>query len=246
MRRLTLIIISCTLLLATRGHAQDLQQSEAQADRWAQELVYQGKALGGYLACIRQTRDKVTIMRLVDKAVDVLRNRGTLLSRDALVIDSILEEVRPVIGKDVQHYLPLLEGRIIHSGNASGKYLREFQLMGEARSLRQSFEISLLDFRGMDLIVLSACQTAQGDITGDGVFGLQRGFKKAGANAILMSLWKVDDEATCLLMTEFYRYWLDGKSKHDALEAAKHAVRSHPEWEDPRYRAAFILLDGQD
>lgn len=138
MRRLTLIIISCTLLLTTRGHAQDLQQSEAQADRWAQELVYQGKALGGYLACIRQTRDKVTIMRLVDKAVDVLRKRGTLLSRDALVIDSILEEVRPIIGEDVLHYLPLLEGRIIHSGNASGKYLREFQLMKEALKLRKS------------------------------------------------------------------------------------------------------------
>lgn len=109
-----------------------------------------------------------------------------------------------------------------------------------------AFEISLMDFRGMDLIALSACQTAQGDITGDGVFGLQRGFKKAGANSILMSLWKVDDEATCLLMTEFYRNWLDGKSKHDALEAAKQAVRSHPGWEDPRCWAAFILLDGLD
>ncbi len=103
-----------------------------------------------------------------------------------------------------------------------------------------------MDFRGMDLIALSACQTAQGDITGDGVFGLQRGFKKAGANSILMSLWKVDDEATCLLMTEFYRNWLDGKSKHDALKAAKQAVRSHPGWENPRYWAAFILLDGLD
>lgn len=71
----------------------------------------------------------------------------------------------------------------------------------------------------MDLIALSACQTAQGDITGDGVFGLQRGFKKAGANTILMSLWKVDDEASCLLMTEFYLNWLNGKCKHDTIEA---------------------------
>lgn len=98
----------------------------------------------------------------------------------------------------------------------------------------------------MDLIALSACQTAQGDITGDGVFGLQRGFKKAGANSILMSLWKVDDEATGLLMTEFHRNWLNGKSNHDALKAAKHAVRSHLGREDPKYRTAFILLDGLD
>lgn len=43
-------------------------------------------------------------------------------------------------------------------------------------------EISTLDLRGLDLDVLSACQTGLGEITGDGVFGLQRGFKKSGAN----------------------------------------------------------------
>lgn len=110
-------------------------------------------------------------------------------------------------------------------------------------------DISMLDLRGLSLVSLSACETGLGDITGDGVFGLQRGFKKAGANSILMSLWKVDDEATCLLMTEFYRNWIGaGKSKHDALELAKQTVRSHKEkgWNDPKYWAAFILLDALD
>lgn len=110
-----------------------------------------------------------------------------------------------------------------------------------------AYEISHLDLHNTDMVVLSACQTAQGVITGEGVFGLQRGFKKAGANSILMSLWKVDDEATCMLMTEFYRNWIGkGKSKHEALELAKEAVRNHPGWEDPKYWAAFILLDGLD
>ena len=107
-------------------------------------------------------------------------------------------------------------------------------------------EISSLDLRGLDLITLSACQTGQGNITSDGVFGLQRSFKKAGANSIMMSLWKVDDEATCLLMTEFYKNWISfGKSKIDALEIAKRSVRFHKEkgWDDPKYWAAFILLD---
>ena len=108
-------------------------------------------------------------------------------------------------------------------------------------------EISRLDLTTASLVTLSACETALGDITGEGVFGLQRGFKKAGANSILMSLWKVDDEATCMLMTEFYRNWIGkGKSKHEALELAKEAVRNHPGWEDPKYWAAFILLDGLD
>ncbi len=107
-------------------------------------------------------------------------------------------------------------------------------------------EIAMLDLRGLDLVALSACQTAQGDINGEGVFGLQRGFKKAGAGSILMSLWKVDDEATSLLMTEFYKQWINGLSKHDALEKAKMVVRGHQGWSNPNYWAAFVLLDGLD
>ena len=110
-----------------------------------------------------------------------------------------------------------------------------------------SQEISTLDLRGTDMVVLSACETAKGEISSEGVFGLQRGFKKAGVNSILMSLWKVDDEATCKLMTEFYSNWIAKKmTKHDALEAAKKVVRETKGWEDPKYWAAFILLDGLD
>jgi len=114
-------------------------------------------------------------------------------------------------------------------------------------------EISALDFHNLNLAVLSACETAAGEISGEGVFGLQRGFKQAGAGSILMSLWKVDDEATCRLMTEFYRHWLGDASagivpcgKHAALEAAKAAVRANPAWAEPEYWAAFILLDAID
>jgi len=110
-----------------------------------------------------------------------------------------------------------------------------------------ALEIAGMDLHGLDLVALSACETGKGDVLGDGVFGLQRGFKIAGANSILMSLWKVDDDATCLLMTEFYRNWItQNMSKHDALDAAKRSVRAHTErgWDNPRYWAAFILLDG--
>ena len=107
-------------------------------------------------------------------------------------------------------------------------------------------EIAQLDLNKLDMVVLSACETALGDITkGEGVFGLQRGFKKAGAQSLLMSLWEVDDKATSMLMTAFYQNWLNGKSKHEALELAKQTVRSHTEWgwDKPMYWAAFILLD---
>ena len=86
-------------------------------------------------------------------------------------------------------------------------------------------EIAGMDLRLVDLVALSACQTGLGEITGDGVFGLQRGFKKAGANTLLMSLWKVDDTATQLLMTQFYKNLLSGMGKYEALAAAQKYLR---------------------
>lgn len=108
-------------------------------------------------------------------------------------------------------------------------------------------EISDVDLRGLDLVVLSACQSGLGDVSqGDGVFGLQRGFKKAGANSILMSLWEVDDKATQILMTQFYKNWLSGQSKHQSLLSAQKYLRETEggKYNKPKYWAAFILLDG--
>lgn len=108
-------------------------------------------------------------------------------------------------------------------------------------------EIADIDLRGLDLVVLSACQTGLGDISqGEGVFGLQRGFKKAGANSILMSLWEVDDKATQILMTQFYRNWLSGQSKRQSLLSAQKYLREIEggKYNEPKYWAAFVLLDG--
>lgn len=88
-------------------------------------------------------------------------------------------------------------------------------------------EVAALDLRGLDLCVLSACETGLGEITGEGVFGLQRGFKKAGAGTLLVSLRPVYDEATSLLMTEFYRNYLSGKSKTESLRAAQRYLRDY-------------------
>ena len=107
-------------------------------------------------------------------------------------------------------------------------------------------EISELDLSRVDLVVLSACQTGLGDLSNEGVLGLQRGFKKAGANTILMSLTKVDDEATKILMVEFYNNLMAGKSKHQSLKDAQHYLRQveNGKYDDPKYWASFILLDG--
>ena len=111
-----------------------------------------------------------------------------------------------------------------------------------------SQEITSLDFRKVDLVVLSACQTALGDMTGDGVFGLQRGFKKAGAKTLLMSLWKVDDTATQILMTRFFTNYLSGDTKGQkraSFVKAQQYLRACDggKYDNPVYWAAFIMLD---
>ena len=81
---------------------------------------------------------------------------------------------------------------------------------------------------------------------------MQRGFKKAGANSILMSLWEVDDKATQILMTQFYQHLLSGQSKRQSLLSAQKNLREYRNangeqcYNSPKYWAAFILLDGFD
>lgn len=106
-------------------------------------------------------------------------------------------------------------------------------------------EIATMDLTGTALVVLSACETGLGEITSEGVFGLQRAFKKAGVQTLIMSLWKVDDNATSLFMRTFYKQWLGGKTKHAAFLDAQAAVRECKEhdYSNPYYWASFIMLD---
>ena len=103
-------------------------------------------------------------------------------------------------------------------------------------------ELADYDLSATDIVVLSACETGLGVLNTDGVFGLQRGFKKAGVGSIVMSLWKVDDEATQRMMTLFYDHWLRHGDKRQAFMEAQRTIRA--EYPDPMYWAAFILLDG--
>lgn len=103
-------------------------------------------------------------------------------------------------------------------------------------------EISRIDLSNTKLVVLSACDTGLGDIDNiDGVFGLQRGFKKAGVGTILMSLWKVPDSETNTLMCLFYDHLLSGQKPHDALKDAQKQMSNSGL--SPYYWAGFVLLD---
>lgn len=106
-------------------------------------------------------------------------------------------------------------------------------------------EISQLDLRGLDLVVLSACQTGQGELKEDGVYGLQRAFKKAGAKTLVMSLWSVSDAATQKMMSSFYDALAAGQSRFDAFASAQQAVRDAG-YSSPFYWASFVMLDDNE
>lgn len=141
--------------------------------------------------------------------------------------------------------ISLSQSFLVMSGGNALIYRDSISFEGEDGILT-ALEISHLSFTDLDLVVLSACETALGSFGYDGVYGLQRGFKKAGANTILMSLNKVDDEATRILMVEFYRNLMNGKNKRQSLQDAQQYLRKidNGKYDDPKYWASFIMLDG--
>lgn len=105
-----------------------------------------------------------------------------------------------------------------------------------------AYELASLDLRGTDLVVLSACETGLGEIeAGEGVLGLRRAFEVAGAETVVMSLWKVPDAATAALMAAFYGALNDGRTKAEALREAAAVVRAEERWAHPYWWAAFVL-----
>lgn len=104
-------------------------------------------------------------------------------------------------------------------------------------------EISHLDLSGTKLVVLSACDTGLGHIDPlEGVLGLQRAFKQAGVESILMTLWKIPDSTTAMFMEKFYERLLDGDTVRQAVKAAQQHLISNGA-SDPFYWAAFTVLD---
>jgi CHAT domain-containing protein len=91
--------------------------------------------------------------------------------------------------------------------------------------------IAGMPLQKLELVVLSACETGLGEVAGgEGVFGLQRAFHAAGTRSVVASLWKVNDEATSVLMSLFYhKLWREGKPARTALREAQLELYRHPE-----------------
>lgn len=130
---------------------------------------------------------------------------------------------------------------ILFSG-ANRTWLGQTPIEGIEDGILTAEEISHLDLSGTQIVLLSACETGLGEngMT-EGVFGLQRAFKLAGVNTLVMSLWQVPDVATSKLMQIFYDQWLGGMEKHEAFAYAQRKIKE--EKPNPYYWAGFVMLD---
>jgi len=134
-------------------------------------------------------------------------------------------------------------GLVLAGGNhawKTGKPLRP----GLEDGILTAYEISQMNLANTELVVLSACETGLGDLVGnEGVYGLQRAFKIAGARYLIMSLWQVPDFQTQVFMTAFYKHWLEGKmAVPEAFRATQAELRVKYSGEAFKW-AGFVLVE---
>jgi hypothetical protein len=104
-----------------------------------------------------------------------------------------------------------------------------------------AYEAMNLNLDNTSLVVLSACETGIGDFNNsEGVYGMQRAFRVAGAKTVIMSLWKIPDDETRTLMTSFYLRWLGGMTKYQAFRQAQ--IELKDKVESPAIWGGFVMV----
>lgn len=135
---------------------------------------------------------------------------------------------------------PLLTSGLIFS-NPSIENTKSLTGENDDDGIFTAFEVLAIDFDKVDLLVLSACETGLGQIkNGEGVYGLQRSFMIAGVKNLIMSLWKINDNTTQFLMSEFYKNLTDGLNLENSFRKA--ILTTKDKYNHPYYWGSFIFV----
>ena len=143
--------------------------------------------------------------------------------------------------EDITEDRSLLASAMALSGANVAKHSRQSQ-----DGLLSAREISFLNLQDMNLVVLSACESANGQVSDEGPVGFVRGFKIAGAKTILATLWPVSDAGTAYFMSFFYNSLSQTGSPYRALRTAQQKMRDlNAPFDEPYYWAPFVLIDSK-
>lgn len=154
--------------------------------------------------------------------------------------DVLAEEVDEATENGIAENPLLNSGVVMYKGGDLLKTDNILRINSE-KGILTAYEAMDMNLDNTDLVVLSACETGRGVVNiGEGVYGLQRAFLVAGANSVIMSLFKVDDAITKELMTNFYKLWLTSGDKRQALTEAKLLIKS--KYKYPIYWGSFVLI----
>jgi hypothetical protein len=224
----------------------------ATPERKSPELIY-GLSLksAGSLAELPATKTEV------DKIAGILNGKGWEVKNytgSTALEENIKESYKPRLLHVATHGFfqpdttkgsnPLLRSGLMLAG--AGNTLKGENKPEGEDGILTAYEAMNLNLDNTDLVVLSACETGLGEIkNGEGVYGLQRAFKVAGAKSIIMSLWKVDDNATQELMVAFYKHWLNDAAGTESIKRAaflKAQKELKAKYPNPYYWGAFVMV----
>ena len=142
----------------------------------------------------------------------------------------------------------LIEDPMFRSGialaGANLKWHKNIDVPNRDDGIVTAYEVAQMDLSKTELVVLSACKSGLGDIDGsEGVFGLQRGFKSAGVNKMIISLWNVPDKASMEFMTAFYTKWLKEKKDIRSAFYETQLIMYNKYPNAPQNWAGFVLIE---
>ena len=205
----------------------------------SQEPIVNGQELGALPAVRREVQDVVSLLPgselLLNTDLTQANLRKTLQNSSYPIVHIA---THGQFGTDPQDTFLVMGDKIVESAKSPAQMENRLLRLGELDTLlREGTSREGL----LELIVLSACQTASGDERS--TLGLAGVTIRAGAKSAIASLWAVSDEATADLITNFYQAWQSGLPKAEALRTAQqHILRNSPYPQHPAYWSAFVLV----